>query len=657
MLRFTAKPSLVLLVAGAVVAGTLVFVNAPTPATTPMSFWEAAGRGLVTVVMVNETVNVSGHLFAAPAGILVTSIADVPVVISEEAVLLSPHPSQSPPPNPLDTTADATITNGTVPAHGSLLYSYGSYVLAGYLKTSGPLWWDLEEMQVSQAGVAFTVGGETLPLGLRALVEHPFYKGAGDNTQTAVYAYLESNPTVVVGKLPLWASTGGAAGATVRVRIDATNLAVWGAGGPSGANVNVTEGVVGDVVPAGWSVEEGSLSLPRPQITNNSDGSQTLVWHDNLTAPQVTTGGNHSIPTPYPTATYYYTLVAPALGNGSVTLPRAFSEIHGAAPPDAHSAAVTILGNAPPVADAGGPYAANEGDTVVLNASKSSDADHDLLEYRWSFTDNGTWDTPWSSSPTASIRYTDEFTGNVAVQVRDPYSVVEALAHVTIRNVPPQIQGLTASTGTSADFRLVVAGEKYHDVTLHLVANGQTLAPLRVLRMPGDPANQSLDTGTISLNLSLPVVATVLYTPGDDRVNGQPNGDNPAWLVITFANETSVSLFHNFNVEHEATWNWSLGDLRQDFFKQGVTLRAHLVDPGADPLTAQWDFGDGTNLTQVFPNGPANDTPEPVVGGTSMDVVATVTHAFPLGKSFTVNLTVTDADGASATATIVVQGS
>ncbi len=662
MKQLIAARSFVLLMAGAVVVGTLALTgppvvpgaSTPNPASATLDFWEAAGRGLVRVVMVNENITQNGHTFPVAAGILVTSTADVPVVIPEEAVLMSPHPAQSPPPDPLNTTADATLTNGTVPARGSLLYSAGQLVLGGYL--SGPIWWDLEEMEFWKAGVEFRVGGETLPFALRTLVEHPFYKDPGDNTQTAIYAYLRSYPSVVVGKLPLWEATNGNAGQTVRVRIDATNMAVWGTDDPYTANVNVTNGIIEDTVPAGWSVEEGSFSIPRPWITNNTDGSVTLRWNDSIDGALVNyTTNDPDQPTNYSTATHFYTLVAPALGAGSEVLPRAVSDVNRTGTPDAHSAPVVIAGNQPPVADAGGPYSGNEGDTIVLSASKSTDPERDPLLFRWSFTDNGTWDTGWSPDPTASVRYTDEFAGQARVGVSDGYSTAEAVAAVTIANVPPAILSLTASSSATGDFRLIVAGEKYHDVTLHLTANGTDLAEVRVVRRPGDPANQSADTGMLSLNLTKPIVVTVQYTPSDDPVNGQPNGATPTWVVITLANGTSVWRFHNFNVQRQSSWTWSLGDLRRSLFPEGLTLRAHLFDPGADTLTAQWDFGDGTSVTQVFPNGPSGDSPELVVGGAApMDVMATVVHGFPKGQTLTVTLTVTDADGASATGTLSV---
>lgn len=649
----TVRP-MVLLLAGAIVLGALALggpsVRPDTPTT--MEFWEAAARGFVSAVMVNETFTEEGHTVTLPVGIEVTNTASVPVVIPEEAVLMSPHPSQSPQPNPADTTADVTLTAGTVPAGGKLLYSFGPYVLAGFL--TGPAYWDMEEMQFSQAGVVFHVGGETLPFALRTLVEHPFYVGPADNTQSVLWTTLRSYPEVVVGKQPLWSKTNGSAGQTVTVRLDATNMAVWSTDDAITANVNVTKGIVEDTVPVGWSVKEGSFSIAPDVWTNNTDGSQTLQWYEKLPAAQVSNQGNPDLPTPYTTVTRFYTLVAPALYGSAVELPRLLSDMNRTGTPDAHSAPVLVQGNLPPVADAGGPYVGKEGTPIRLNASKSSDPEGDPLQFRWSFTANGSWDTAWSSDPTASVTYTDEFTGQVQVEVTDGHSFSNATASVTIANVPPSILSLTASEVKSASFRLTAAGEKWHDVTFVLRANGTTLVDLRVRREPGDPMNQSRSSGFVTLNLSAPIAAWVVYTPKDDRVNGQPNGATPTWLTVTFRDGSSVQLFHNFNVARPGTWNWSLGSLSNVIGHGAVSLAAHLFDPGADALTARWDFGDGTNRTQVFPNGAASDAPESPVGGTPTDLVATALHVYAAPGTYTVTLTVTDGDGASTTATLVV---
>jgi len=248
-------------------------------AAAPMSFWEAAGRGLLTVTMVNETVHENGRDVTLPAGILVTNVGGSPVAITEYPILMSPAPWQSPQPAALATTQDAVLTNGTVPAGGSLLYSYGELVLAGEL--SEPAWWCMEEMQFTKADAAFAIGGETLPFALRGMLEHPFYTDRGNNTQTALWASLRESPGVVVGKQPLWTELNDTAGQRLRVRIDATNLAIWSTDDGVTADVNVTRGAIEDEVPAGWTVEEGSYSVAPDQVVGPRDlVGEVVAEHD-----------------------------------------------------------------------------------------------------------------------------------------------------------------------------------------------------------------------------------------------------------------------------------------------------------------------------------------------------------------------------------------
>lgn len=93
--------------------------------------------------------------------------------------------------------------------------------------------------------------------------------------------------------------------------------------------------------------------------------------------------------------------------------------------------------NNPPVADAGGPYEADEGSEITFDASGSSDPDEDELQYRWDFHNDGTWDTDWSADPTATHTWDDDYEGTVMVEVSDGEETDTHTATVTVHNVAP----------------------------------------------------------------------------------------------------------------------------------------------------------------------------------------------------------------------------
>jgi hypothetical protein len=93
--------------------------------------------------------------------------------------------------------------------------------------------------------------------------------------------------------------------------------------------------------------------------------------------------------------------------------------------------------NQPPVADAGGPYEANECSEITFDASDSSDPDDDELQYRWDFDNDGEWDTEYSTDPTATHTWDDDYSDDVTVLVTDGTETDTATALVTINNVAP----------------------------------------------------------------------------------------------------------------------------------------------------------------------------------------------------------------------------
>lgn len=93
--------------------------------------------------------------------------------------------------------------------------------------------------------------------------------------------------------------------------------------------------------------------------------------------------------------------------------------------------------NDPPIADAGGPYEVDEGTEITFNASDSSDPDGDELQYRWDFNDDGTWDTSYSTDPTAVYTWYEQYTGTVAVEVYDGDLTDIATDSVTVNDLNP----------------------------------------------------------------------------------------------------------------------------------------------------------------------------------------------------------------------------
>jgi len=115
---------------------------------------------------------------------------------------------------------------------------------------------------------------------------------------------------------------------------------------------------------------------------------------------------------------------------------------------------ITVSAQTPPIADAGGPYEANECVAILFDASKSTDPDGDSLWYRWYI--NGNW-TEYSQNPYTEYVWLDDYTGMVIVEVTDEEFNVTDTASVIINNVPPSISSVNGPTslievGDEAEF-------------------------------------------------------------------------------------------------------------------------------------------------------------------------------------------------------------
>ncbi|UCD91656.1 MAG: PKD domain-containing protein, partial [Methanobacteriota archaeon] len=339
-------------------------------------------------------------------------------------------------------------------------------------------------------------------------------------------------------------------------------------------------------------------------------------------------------------ATHIYSVVATYIVTLTVT------DDQGASDSDTCEVIVEVK-DKPPVADANGPYYADEASPVSLDASGSYDPDGDPLEYRWDFDDDGTWDTGWSPIPFINHTWGDDYSGDVVLEVTDGVDTDTDNATVVIRNVDPTAEILDVYL--NVNFTLRVAGEKWHNVEMYLYEDGVEIGYAEVVRFPGSPDDQSVTISDVRCVLSSEYTALVHYSPDDDPINGQIFGASPAWIILTFDDGTNATLNHTFNVRHPDTWIWN-AHLNPYFLGHEITFEASASDPGSDDLTFMWDWGDGTpvNVATYYNDGVGPDPyPSPDVNPiTASDVQ---THAYGTSGTYTVLLTVEDDDVGSVT--------
>jgi hypothetical protein len=133
---------------------------------------------------------------------------------------------------------------------------------------------------------------------------------------------------------------------------------------------------------------------------------------------------------------------------------------------NSHSVSAWEQVNFPPVADAGGPYTAYQGDPFTFDGtSATGHSEVPYMEYRWDFDGDGTWDADWATEPNPVHTYMTLGEYEVAMEVRDPLwlndtdyttvTVVDSYPHVSFTIDPyPPLEGRTIyfnDTTTSFD--------------------------------------------------------------------------------------------------------------------------------------------------------------------------------------------------------------
>ena len=115
---------------------------------------------------------------------------------------------------------------------------------------------------------------------------------------------------------------------------------------------------------------------------------------------------------------------------------------------------VVWLNNLAPTADVGGPYTITEGDSVMLDASASSDPDSDPLTYSWDLDDDATFGDVVGETPTVtwaqlqSFGIDDDGVYPIAVEVDDGTITDTDATTLTVDNFVPVLSTTGASSVT-----------------------------------------------------------------------------------------------------------------------------------------------------------------------------------------------------------------
>lgn len=597
-----------------------------------MLIWEGYAKGHVTITQL------------ADASFRVINTADVDVEIDEEVQMLSPSPLDL---SPQTTTQDGTLTEFTIPAQSSQIFTYGDPGAQGL----PPHWWCTEDTQQTQGGVSIMLGGEVLPYAIRDDILTLPRSGRQD----ALWAHQRANPVVVVGKTPLWTEIPDNQQNEISIQIAVTNTGFVGA-----SSVLVT-----DTVPKDFSWDPGSLS-PQPDVVmvDVITGITTFLWSISLDAAMG--DGGWADPAIYDTELITYKMKTPILSEGRYYLPRAYVDHDSDSSIDAHSAKPLLEVyhiNEAPIPDAGGFYYVKEGDTLTFDASGSTDPEGDPIQFRWDLDVDGVWDTSWLTSPTIDLTKGDDVTGMVKLEVTDGEDSAVDFAYYLFENVAPSLNALDyVVTGTqprtigywgrqcwdwlppSPDHLGILPGyvqfissssqvfssvQSKEDVCFYLeeVVHSITL----------EKAKQQLIANWLNVasgNLSL---ETQIDLP-DQNYTG---------TVGEFLNWAESVILNNDEDEFERVKTIA------DFINNGVGVEiatviftASATDQGSDDISFAWDFGDGNTQGPdwVYNDGVGPD-PKPSPEGTYPFTAGTTVTASYMGLgTYTVQLTLGDDD-------------
>lgn len=278
-----------------------------------------------------------------------------------------------------------------------------------------------------------------------------------------------------------------------------------------------------------------------------------------------------------------------------------------------------------PTAEAGGPYEVNEGSTVQLNGTGSTDPDGTTLTYMWSPDANLNDD----SSPQPSYTGVDDSVNTIRLDVFDKIEQRNAsdTATITVKNVAPTVNavGSNINEGGSATVSATITDPgtaDTHTVTINW------------------------DDGTSQSVTRTELAAGVNHTYGD-------NGTFNVAVTVTdddggVGNDTVSVTVSNLDPTLSLDTSGAISFPGGDFLvvKAGTALPSSATgtDPGSDDLTFAWSAG---NANVFYNNGVSPDPAKSPFGIFPFSASDSIDALYGSPGVETLTLTLTDDDGGS----------
>ena len=265
------------------------------------------------------------------------------------------------------------------------------------------------------------------------------------------------------------------------------------------------------------------------------------------------------------------------------------------------------VSNVAPLVDAGENRVSNEGDIVEFNASFSDPGIEDTHTIKWNFGDGSTA----TNTLTPSHTYTDNGIYDVSITVTDDEGAsTTSTLKVTVNNVAPVIDELEDKTGNEGE--AIAFNANFND--------------------PG-----ILDTHTIEWDFGDGSTATNTLTPSHTYPD---NGEYQVTLAVTDDDGAATSSTIKVTVNNVAPAIDSLTGDTEISEGDSANFNAIASDAGNDELTYTWNFGDNSETV----------TEQNILKDTASHII----HTFDEDGEYTVELIVTDSDGATAVQTLTI---